>query len=96
VAVPQLVADLYETGNATFRLRLVGVLAGIGPAAREVVSTALIGLLVNQPDAALRDAAWAGLLSLGPACEAAGPEKGPAGEPWGRTSGGRRGSTGKG
>ena len=70
VAAPQLVADLYQTPNAAFRLRLVGVLAGIGPAAREVVSTALIGLLANQPDAALRDAAWAGLMRLGPACGA--------------------------
>src|SRR5262249_9612981 len=60
VAAPQLVADLYETPDAAFRLRLVGVLAGIGAAAREVVSTALIGLLGNQVDAALREAAWKG------------------------------------
>jgi hypothetical protein len=76
VAAPQLVTHLYETTDRAFRLRLVGVLADIGPAAREVVVTALGGLLRNQPDATLRQAAWDGLWRLGPPCEAPAPEKG--------------------
>jgi uncharacterized protein YjeT (DUF2065 family) len=66
VAAPHLARQLFGTRNAALRLRLVGVLAAIGPAAREVVATSLLELMINQPDATLRAAAWAGLMRMGP------------------------------
>ncbi len=71
VAAHHLVVHLWASNDTAFRLRLVRVMITIGPAARDQLAPAFIGLIVNQPEQALRDAGWDGLLRLGPACRAA-------------------------
>ncbi len=75
VAAPQLVADLYDSKDTAFRLRLLQVMTAIGPAARDVLAPAFIQILVNQPEQVLCDAGWKGLMRLG-AHRKAHPEDG--------------------
>ena len=75
VAASQLVAHLRTSKDTAFRLRLVDVMIAIVPAAREQLALAFIGLVLYQPDEALREAGWKGYETLGPAGRGAGPRK---------------------
>jgi hypothetical protein len=75
VAAPQLVADLYDSKDTAFRLRLLDVMICIGPAARFTTVPAFIQIMIDQPEQVLIDKGLEALRKLGPVDRKAAPPK---------------------
>lgn len=66
-AVGLLALHLAESTDPVYRIRLIKILAAIGPRARAPVARCLIAALINQEDPQICRAVWNAIMELGPA-----------------------------
>ena len=63
-AVNMLVAHLFESKDTAYRLRLIDILAAIGPRANLKVVMSLIAMLINQQNPVICAATWQALFDV--------------------------------